>query len=204
MIYVDSGAGQSMCSCSSAFADMVPCEIEITGVAGSLRVYGCGTALFIVYDDSGKPFILRINNCLYDQGQLNLLSVSQMCQDPNNCVDFDLDSPALNFSNTVRSKQRHIRLPLFLEDGLFALTASPFQLDDSRFSSLRKVNVTPDGVFRPSDNTSANRWNSKILVSTNPESCFLTASHCDYDYNLQSFCGTFLAPPQYSSLTSSI
>ena len=192
MIYVDSGAGQSMCSCSSAFADMIPCEIEITGVAGSLQVYGCGTALFVVDDDSGKPFILRISNCLYGQGQFNLLSVSQMCQNPNNCVDFNLDSPALIFSSPVRTRQRQIRLPLSLEDGLFALTATPFQLDDSRFSSLRKVNVTLDGVFRPSDDASTNRWNSKILVSTNQASRFLIASHCDYDYNLQSFCGNFL------------
>ncbi len=118
-----------------------------------------------------------------------------MCQNPNNCVDFNLDSPALIFSSPVRSRQRQIRLPLSLEDGLFALAATPFQLDDSRFSSLRKVNVTLDGVFRPSDNASTNRWNSKILVSTNPASRFLIASQCDYDYNLQSFCGNFLAPP---------
>ena len=147
----------------SAFADMLPCEIEITGVAGSLQVYGCGTAFFLVDDDSGQPFILRINNCLYGQGQFNLLSVSQMCQDPNNSVDFHLESPALIFSSTVRSKKRQIRLPLSLEDGLFALGATPFQLDDPRFSTLRKVNVTPDGVFRPSNNQLDHRWNSKIL-----------------------------------------
>jgi hypothetical protein len=204
VIYIDSGAGQSMCSCSSAFADMISCEIEITGVAGSLQVYGCGTALFLVNDDSGQPFILRISNCLYGQGQFNLLSVSQMCQNPNNSVDFNLDSPTIFFSSTVRSRQRQIRLPLSLEDGLFALIATPFQLDDSRFPSLRKVNVTLDGVFRPSDNASTNRWNSKILVSTNPASCFLVASQSDYDYNLQSFCGNFLAPPQYPGLSPPI
>ena len=184
-----------MCSCSSAFVDMVPCEIEITGVAGSLQVYGCGTALFLVDDDSGQPFLLRIHNCLYGQGQFNLLSVSQMCQNSHHVVDFNIDSPALIFSSTVRSRSRQIRLPLFLEDGLFALSAIPFQLDDSRFSSLRKVDVTLDGVFRPSDNPSANRWNSKILVSTNPGACFLVATQRDYDYNLQSFCSNFLAPP---------
>jgi hypothetical protein len=195
VIYVDSGAGQSMCSCSSAFADMIPCEIEITGVAGSLQVYGCGTALFLVNDDSGQPFLLRISNCLYGHGQFNLLSVSQMCQNPDNCVDFKLDSPAIFFSSTVRSRQRQIRLPLALEDGLFAVTATPFQLDDSRFSSLRKVNVTLDGVFKPSDNASSNRWNSRLLVSTNPTSCFLVASPGGYDHTLQSFCSNFLAPP---------
>ena len=189
-----------MCSCSSAFADMIPCEIEITGVAGSLQVYGCGTALFLVNDDSGQPFLLRISNCLYGQGQFNLLSVSQMCQNPDNSVDFHLDSPAILFSSIVRSRQRQIRLPLNLEDGLFALTATPFQLDDSRFPSLRKVNVTLDGVFRPSDNASSNRWNSRLLVSTNPASCFLIASPGGYDHNLQSFFAAISLPPPISLL----
>jgi hypothetical protein len=193
-----------MCSCSSTFADMFPCEIEITGVAGSLQVYGCGTAFFLVDDDSGQPLILRVNNCLYGQGQFNLLSVSQMCQDPNNCVDFNLDSPALIFSSTVRSNRRQIRLPLSLEDGLFALGVTPFQLDDPRFSSLRKVNVTPDGVFQPSDNVSALRWNSKVLVSTHPGSCFLVASQCDFAHNLQSFCSNFLALQIFRFLVASM
>ncbi len=192
---MDSGAGQSMCSCSSAFVDMAPCEIEITGVAGSLQVYGCGTALFLVDDASGEPFLLRIHNCLYGQGQFNLLSVSQMCQNADNSVDFNLDSPVLIFSYRVKNKLRAIRLPLFLEDGLFSLSATPFPLDDPRFSSLRKVDVTLGGVFRPSDSSSNNRWTSKILVSTNPGTRFLVASQNDFDYNLQSFCGNFLAPP---------
>jgi hypothetical protein len=165
---------------------MVPCEIEITGVADSLQVFGCGTALFLVDDDSGEPFLLRIYNCLYGQGQFNLLSVSQMCQISHHIVDFNLDSPALIFSSKIRSPSRQIRLPLSLEDCLFALSAIPFHLDDSRFFTLRKVDVTLDGDFRPSDNPSANRWNSKILVSTNPGACFLVASQSNYDYNSQS------------------
>jgi hypothetical protein len=109
-------------------------------------------------------------------------------------VDFNLDSPALIFSSRIRNKLREIKLPLFLEDGLFSLSATPFPLDDTRFSSLRKVDVTLGGVFRPSDSSLSHRWTSKILVSTNPGARFLVASHSDFDYNLQSFCGNFLAP----------
>ena len=109
-------------------------------MAGSLQIYGCGTALFLVEDEAGQPFVLRVHNCLYGQGQFNLLSVSQICQGVNNSVDFNLDSPALLLS--TGPKKRPVRLPLFLEDGLFAISGTPFPLDDSRFSSLRKADVT--------------------------------------------------------------
>ena len=104
---------------------MTPCKVEITGVAGSLQIYGCGTAWFLADDDSGQPFLLRVQNFLYGEGQFNLLSVSQLCQDERNSVDFNLDSPFLLFS--IGAKKRHIRLPLFLDDGLFAISATPFQ-----------------------------------------------------------------------------
>ncbi len=97
-IYIDSGAGQSLCSCSSAFADLTSCQVEITGVAGSLQIYGCGTAMFLVDDALGRPFILQVNNCLYGHGQFNLLSVSQFCQKNDNAVDLNLDSPVLLFN----------------------------------------------------------------------------------------------------------
>ena len=194
MIYVDSGAGQSLCTCSSAFMDLTPCQVEITGVAGSLQIYGSGTALFLVEDVSGQPFLLQVHNCLYGHGQFNLLSVSQFCQNPSNSVDLNLDSPSLLFGR----KKGEIRLPLVLDDGLFAIPATPFQLDDSRFSSLRKCEATPGRIFRPSDD-SVHRWNSRVLASANPGARFLVAQHCDFDYNLQSYCGNFLAPPSIPS-----
>ena len=43
-IHVDSGAGQSLCSCPDAFLDLRPCAIEVVGVSGSLPVFGVGTA----------------------------------------------------------------------------------------------------------------------------------------------------------------
>ena len=194
-IYVDSGAGQSLCSCSSAFADMTPCKVEIAGISGSLQIYGCGTALFLVEDTFGASFILRVHNCLYGQGQFNLLSVSQICQNTHNSVDFCLQAPALIFG----FQKRQIRLPLILDEGLFAISATPFQLDDYRFSSLRKIDATPGGEFCPSDDTSSHRGTSKVLVSATPAARFLVAQNCDYDYNLQSYCANFLAPPSIPS-----
>jgi hypothetical protein len=171
--------------------DMTPCKVEIEGVAGSLQIFGCGTALFLVHDALSQPFILRVHNCLYGQGQFNLLSVSQVCQNEQNSVDFTLQAPVLLFN--IRGRQ--IRLPLILDEGLFAISATPFQLDDSRYSSLRKVDATPGGVFCPSADISSLRWNSKVLVSATPGARFLVAQHCDFDYNLRSYCANFLAPP---------
>jgi hypothetical protein len=123
----------------------------------------------------------------------NLLSVSQICQGTFNSVDFNLESPSLLLS--TGSKNRPVRLPLSLEDGLFAISGAPFPLDDPRFSSLRKADATPAGIFRPSDDSFKHRWNSKVLVTANAKGRFLVAQNCDYDYNLQSYCGNFLAPP---------
>jgi hypothetical protein len=151
MVYVDSGAGQSLCTCSSVFMDLTPWKVEITGVAGSLQIYGCGTALFLVEDVSGQSFLLQIHNCLYEHGQFNLLSVSHFCQNPHNSVDLNLESPSPSL--LFEHKKRTIRSPLVLEDGFFAILASPFQLDDPRFSSLRKCDATPGDPFCPSDNS---------------------------------------------------
>ncbi len=149
--------------------------------------------MFLVEDDSGEALLLRVHNCLYGGGMFNLLSVSQICQGEFNSVDFNLDSPSLLLS--TGSKNRPVRLPLFLEDGLFAISGAPFPLDDPRYSSLRKADVTPGGLFRPSDDSAMHRWSSKVLVAANATGRFLVAQNCDYDYNLQSYCANFLAPP---------
>ncbi len=54
--------------------------VEITGIAGALQIYGCGTAMFLAQDLSGRSFALRVHNCLFGGGQFNLLSVSQLSQ----------------------------------------------------------------------------------------------------------------------------
>jgi hypothetical protein len=191
LLYVDSGAGQSLSSCSTAFSQMVPCQVEITGIAGALQIYGCGTANFLYDSGSGDPVLLRVHNCLYGHGEFHLLSVSQICQREGNSVDFTLSSPTL----VLRSKRRQIRIALAIEDGLFAIPVTPFQMDDPRYSTLPKFDVTPNGDFRLSDDLSSHRWSSRVLVSASSNARFLVASRSDFDCNLTSFCGNFLAPP---------
>ena len=62
-LFVDSGAGQSLCSVGTAFSDLQPCRVEVAGVAGSLPIHGCGTASFVVRDHDGKSLIMMIPNC---------------------------------------------------------------------------------------------------------------------------------------------
>jgi hypothetical protein len=188
LLYLYSGAGQSLSSCSTAFATMMPCQVEITGIAGALQIYGCGTALFLFEDDLGQPILLRVHNCLYGHGEFNLLSVSQICQREGTSVDFALESPEL----VLRTKKRPIRIPLFLEDGLFAISVVPFPMDDPRYQTLQKVDVTPSGVFRLSDDSrSPHRWSSRVLVSASTTARILVAPPANYHCNLESFCGNF-------------
>ncbi len=192
MLYVDSGAGQSLSSCSKAFAQMVPCQVEITGIAGALQIYGCGNALFLFDDGSAHLVLLCIHNFLYGHRDFNLLSVSQICQMEGNSVDFALGSPVL----VLKSRNRHLRIPLFMEDGLFAISVTPFQMDDPRYPTLPKFDVTPSEEFRLSDDLSAHQWSSRVLVSASMKARILVApSSGDFDCNLKSFCGNFLAPP---------
>ncbi len=51
--YVDSGAGQCMCSCVDAFLVIRSCAIIVVGVAGSIPIHGVGTACFLVADSMG-------------------------------------------------------------------------------------------------------------------------------------------------------
>ncbi len=62
--FVDSGAGQCLCSVSTAFSDLQPCRVEVAGVSGSLPIYGHGTANFVGLDHNGNSLVIRIPNCL--------------------------------------------------------------------------------------------------------------------------------------------
>ncbi len=55
--YVDSGAGQCLRSCSTAFHTIEACHIQVVGVAGRLSIHGFGTAVFLVSVD-GREAIL--------------------------------------------------------------------------------------------------------------------------------------------------
>jgi hypothetical protein len=62
--FVDSDAGQCMCSCLQAFSVLRSCAILVVGVSGSLPIHGIGTANFIVKDSCGVECIWSIHNCL--------------------------------------------------------------------------------------------------------------------------------------------
>ena len=145
LFYLDSGAGQCLCSHDSSFIDMTPCMVEITGIAGALQIYGCGTAVFLAKDVSGRSFALRVHNCLFGGGQFNLLSVSQLSQKVGNSVNLSLDSPTMTL-RTSGSKSRAVHFPLHLDEGLFGFRVEPLAVDDTRFLSLPKVDVTPSAV----------------------------------------------------------
>ena len=70
--YVDSGAGQCLCSCSSAFISMEACHLQVVGIAGRLTIHGQGTAIFLASVD-GVEVLLRIHNCLHSFGEFNLI-----------------------------------------------------------------------------------------------------------------------------------
>ncbi len=153
--FVDSGAGQCLCSVSGAFSDLQPCRIEVTGVAGSLPIYGSGTANFVALDHNRKQIILRIPNCLYGRCEFNLLSVSQFNQVVGNRVDFSLNSPAMVVTAPQGIQRSSTRVPLVLEDGLFALHLEPLGEGDPRLESLPKYSITRKGKFVPSDSERA-------------------------------------------------
>ncbi len=163
-----------MCSSSSAFIQMSPCALEITGISGSLQIYGVGTALFLGEDSIGNPVVVRIHNSLCGQGEFNLISVSQLVQQKGNCVDFSLKSPYLTLDSSG-PKRRHFRLPLFMDDGLFSLALEPLQTNDPRYSRYPKCDVTPGGIFSLCTAETTERWRAKVLVSGTPSARILVA-----------------------------
>jgi hypothetical protein len=151
IFFVDSGAGQSLCSVSTAFSALQPCRVQITGVAGSLPIYGSGTASFVTQDHAGRSIIVMIPNCLFGRCAFNLLSVSQFNQVRGNRVDFNLDSPAVILAPPPGVLRPSARVPLTLDDGLFALHMEPLAEGDSRWDTLPKYVITKRGTFVPSD-----------------------------------------------------
>jgi hypothetical protein len=193
--FVDSGAGQFLCSVSSAFSDLQPCRVEVTGVSGSLPIYGCGTANFVGLDHNRNPLVIRIPNCLYGRCEFNLLSVSQLSQVGGNRVDFSLSAPALILAPPTGVLRSSARVPLVLEDGLFALHLESLGEGDTRFEFLPKYTITLKGKFVPSDSGGDVRWEARMLAMASSTACLLGATSEDCHDHLGSFCDQYLAPP---------
>jgi hypothetical protein len=140
LFHVDSGAGQSMCSCSDAFLSLRSCAIEVIGVSGSLPIFGIGTAMFVVETFARLPIVVLIHDCLLSQGSpFNLLSVSQFQSSQRNSVNFSKPQPSL----FVSASSGRAFLPLTLEDGLYSFLAEPIYPSDDRYRSLPRFDLTP-------------------------------------------------------------
>ena len=154
LFHVDSGAGQSICSCPDAFLSLRPCAIDIVGVSGSLPVFGIGTAMFVLWTLTDLPVVGLIHDCLLSQGSpFNLLRVSQFQSTIRNAVDFAVGSPHLSVScpswrplAPVVCATHHALIPLILREGLYSFSAEPIHPSDDRYRTLPRFNLTPDTV----------------------------------------------------------
>ncbi len=91
--HVDSGTGQSMCSCS-LFA-LAPSKLLV--FLDPSRFLESALPFFLVYGADGDPVVVLIHDCFLSQrSSINLLSVSQFQSDGVNTVDFLVGSPALS------------------------------------------------------------------------------------------------------------
>ncbi len=136
--YVDSGAGQSISSCTEAFTSVRRCAILVVGVAGTMPVHGMGTARFVVRMNDTEV-ILSIHNCLLCHGEkFNLLSVSQLLRSTNNAVVFEEGASRILLNNGTLNQ----RIDLKEEEGLYQTTMQPLNTNDERKDYLMKYDVT--------------------------------------------------------------
>jgi hypothetical protein len=133
--FIDSGAGQCICSCVDAFSEIRPCAIVIVGVSGNLPVHGVGTASFGVRDETGQLCIWTIHNCLLchknnGEEEFNLISVSQILRTRRNTVSFGSDGSVM-VVKSLDHKDEFV-FPLRLDDGLYSVDAIPMNPSDRR------------------------------------------------------------------------
>ncbi len=213
IFYIDSGAGQCLSSCSSAFLTLEPCTLEVVGVAGSLPIFGRGTAIFVLTLQGGEEVLVRIHNCLYSFGEYNLISVSQMQTISTTLLDLSLASPRVRLHRAVDSlgnsertfKRKFVDIPLVMDDGLYCLYLAPISSDDPRFSDLPVFDITPSGVYEPVSHrldrfcgvtkSTVPIWTTSVF-NPSPSAGRISTLHGSLDFHsqLQSFSDHFLAP----------
>jgi hypothetical protein len=151
IFYIDSGAGQCLSSCSTAFMTLEPCALEVVGVAGSLPIFGRGTAIFGLKLKGREEILVRIHNCLYSFGEFNLISVSQMQTIESNTLELSLAAPQMRlYGETIgvellpsKCKRPFVDIPLVMDDGLYCLQLDPISSDDPRLLTLQIFDITP-------------------------------------------------------------
>ena len=219
--FVDSGAGQCMCSCLEAFSDLRPCAILVVGVSGSLPVHGIGTANFVVQDKDGIERIWSLHNCLLchsESGEetFNLISVSQLVRTRQASVSFGADS-----SEVIITKMRKKGMVFNLspDDGLYSLSFEPISWNDPRFESLSQLDVTLEddsaiggvtpAAFAPKvDWTQVDTGGPSMVPNKSPNTlgvwhtkifwigkCLALPGVCKgFDAELDEFCAQYIAP----------
>ncbi len=204
VFHVDSGAGQSLCSCADAFVSLRACAIEVVGVAGSLPIFGVGTAVFAASDAIGNTITVLIHNCLLSQGGMfNLLSVSQLQATRSNTIDFSSGSPHLRVQSDAGLVTT---IPLLLEDGLYSVAMFPLLVNDTRYADNPRCIFTDPGPYMPPtaivgsqscDSRRAPTWECRLLIAPSLLRrilAFPSLEGPDFSANLQDFCRNFQAP----------
>ena len=143
--FVDSGAGQCMCSCLEAFSAIRACAIVVVGVSGSLPIHGVGTAIFLAVDSLGEEIVLRIHNCLLctsttDAETFNLISVSQLLSTKRSSVCFQSEHSTISLSHHRRKIA--VILNLIPDDGLYALDVQPMSSRDQKHETHLSFDFT--------------------------------------------------------------
>ena len=209
--YVDSGAGQCMCSCVDAFLDIRSCAVIVVGVAGSIPIHGVGTACFLVADSMGSERILRIHNCLLcehteSEENFNLISVSQVLRTNRSSIVFN--SAASLFAIKQGKRQQLYTFALRPDDGLYALKVLPLNATDVRHDKLVSIDLTDDdkldvGDFRMELASVSERastrpasklgvWYTKVLWIGKVFS--LAGRTQEFEEKLTEFCANYHAP----------
>ena len=219
--FVDSGAGQCMCSCLEAFSDLRSCAILVVGVSGSLPVHGIGTANFVVQDKDRIERIWSIHNCLLCHSEIgeetfNLISVSQLVRTRQATVSFGADSSDVIITT---KRKKGMGFTLTPDDGLYSLSFEPISWNDPRFESLSQLNVTLEddpavggvipAAFAPTvDKTQGEIGDPPVVPNKSPNKlgvwhtkifwigkCLALPGVCKgFDAELDEFCAQYIAP----------
>ncbi len=119
-------------------------------------------------------------------------------------MDFSLDSPAMVLVSSSGTHRSPARIPLVLEDGLFALRLESLGEGGPRCGTLRKYTITQKGKFVPSDSGGDVRWQANMLAMANSSLRLLAGTLEDCHDHLRTFCDQYLPPPLDSPSSASL
>ena len=143
--YLDSAAGQGLCSVEEAFhGTLTTCYMRVSGFGGHDVITAYGTTYKLFTTTEGEQVVAVAHNQLYSPASFptSLYSISQIQLAPG--VSCDVSSN--------ERPQLHVHTRVFnlsLVNGLFAIPYELVSASDSRFWSCPHVIVSPDGHYEP-------------------------------------------------------